>query len=210
MTSSFQESLSEESQFYVEILENMYHSNHIVNIPSGEKVSLSKSYLWLVVRGVIKVQTLTQDGELSILGLVSRDEVFGQPLSISDPYEAYALGNCDLLPISLIEIEQNPTLSISIFNALRKTYQQTEMLLSIKAIRGMEDRIKSLFIFLAERYGRDYKDGIVIDIRLTHQEIANLLTTTRVTVTRIMSGLKESKWLILERSKYVLKKHSTI
>ena len=84
------------------------------------------------------------------------------------------------------------------------------MLLSIKAIRGMEDRIKSLFIFLAERYGRDNKDGIVIDIRLTHQEIANLLTTTRVTVTRIMSGLKESKWLILERSKYVLKKHSTI
>ena len=210
MTSSFQESLSEESQFYVEILENMYHSNHIVNIPSGEKASLSKSYLWLVVRGVIKIQTLTLDGELSILGLVSRDEVFGQPLSISNPYEAYALGNCDLLPISLIEIEQNPTLSISIFNSLRKTYQQTEMLLSIKAIRGMEDRIKSLFIFLAERYGRDYKDGIVIDIRLTHQEIANLLTTTRVTVTRIMSGLKESKWLILERSKYVLKKHSTI
>ena len=210
MTSSYQESLSKESQLFIKVLENMYHASHIVNIPSGEKVSLSKSYIWLVVRGVIKIQTLTLDGEISILGLVSSDNVFGETLSTSNPYEAYAMGNCDLLPISLIEIEQNPTLSISIFNALRKTYQQTEMLLSIKSIRRMEDRIKSLFIFLAERYGRECKDGIVIDIRLTHQEIANLLSTTRVTVTRIMSDLKESKWLILERSKYVLTQRPTI
>lgn len=210
MTSSYQESLSKESQLFIKVLENMYHASHIVNIPSGEKVSLSKSYIWLVVRGVIKIQTLTLDGEISILGLVSSDNVFGETLSTSNPYEAYAMGNCDLLPISLIEIEQNPTLSISIFNALRKTYQQTEMLLSIKSIRRMEDRIKSLFIFLAERYGRESKDGILMDIRLTHQEIANILSTTRVTVTRIMSGLKESKWLALKGSKYVLNKKTTI
>ena len=127
-----------------------------------------------------------------------------------DPYDAYALSDCYLLPISLIEIEQNPVLTLSILKALSNRYQQTEMFLSIKAIRRMDERIKSLFIFLAERYGRESKDGILMDIRLTHQEIANILSTTRVTVTRIMSGLKESKWLALKGSKYVLNKKTTI
>ena len=209
MTSSSQESLSKESQLYIKDLENTYHTN-LVNIPSGGKISLGKNYLWLVIRGVVKIQTLTLDGELSILGLVSNDEVFGQPLSMLDPYDAYALSDCYLLPISLIEIEQNPVLTLSILKALSNRYQQTEMFLSIKAIRRMDERIKSLFIFLAERYGRECKDGILMDIRLTHQEIANILSTTRVTVTRIMSGLKESKWLALKGSKYVLNKKTTI
>ena len=209
MTSSSQESLSKESQLYIKDLENTYHTN-LVNIPSGSKISLGKNYLWLVIRGVVKIQTLTLDGELSILGLVSNDEVFGQPLSMLDPYDAYALSDCYLLPISLIEIEQNPVLTLSILKALSNRYQQTEMFLSIKAIRRMDERIKSLFIFLAERYGRESKDGILMDIRLTHQEIANILSTTRVTVTRIMSGLKESKWLALKGSKYVLNKKTTI
>ena len=59
---TFQESLSKESQLYIKVLENMYHSNHIVNIPSGEKVSLRHSYLWLVIRNVLKIQTITLDG----------------------------------------------------------------------------------------------------------------------------------------------------
>ncbi|MFZ9536668.1 MAG: helix-turn-helix domain-containing protein, partial [Vulcanococcus sp.] len=37
--------------------------------------------------------------------------------------------------------------------------------------------------------------GLRLNLRLTHQEIASALSTTRVTVTRVLGLLKEEGWL---------------
>lgn len=45
-------------------------------------------------------------------------------------------------------------------------------------------------IWLSDEFGRDIDKGKLIDIYLTHQEIAEVLNTTRVTITRLLMQLE--------------------
>jgi CRP-like cAMP-binding protein len=48
-----------------------------------------------------------------------------------------------------------------------------------------------LLFWLSRRFGEDKAQGQLIDLRLTHQDLAEFLGTTRVTVTRTLGQLEE-------------------
>ncbi len=48
-----------------------------------------------------------------------------------------------------------------------------------------------LLEWLATRFGRTVRQGNLIDLRLTHQDLAELVGTTRVTLTRILGQLEQ-------------------
>jgi CRP-like cAMP-binding protein len=47
-----------------------------------------------------------------------------------------------------------------------------------------------LLSWLAKKFGQEVAQGQLIDLRLTHQEIAEIMGTTRVTVTRLLKELE--------------------
>ena len=49
---------------------------------------------------------------------------------------------------------------------------------------------------MATNFGRPVEEGLNIDFRMTHQDIANAIGSTRVSITRILSTLRETGWLI--------------
>nr|WP_242041824.1 helix-turn-helix domain-containing protein [Alkalinema sp. FACHB-956] len=55
----------------------------------------------------------------------------------------------------------------------------------------MEERLVRLLVWLSDRFGEESSLGAVINFRLTHQDIADLLGTTRVTVTRLLNQLEK-------------------
>jgi len=57
---------------------------------------------------------------------------------------------------------------------------------------------------LAEEYGQPCEDGLRLNLRLTHQDIAGALSTTRVTVTRVLGLLKEEGWLKLSSQRQLV------
>ena len=60
---------------------------------------------------------------------------------------------------------------------------------------------------LAQDYGRPCEQGLMLTLRLTHQEIADALSTTRVTVTRVMGILKDEGWLLYDKDSQIILKH---
>ena len=56
-------------------------------------------------------------------------------------------------------------------------------------IQRVEDRVVSLFVDLAERFGRVTPGGVVIDVPLTHDVIGRLVGSRRPTVTLALQGL---------------------
>ncbi len=44
---------------------------------------------------------------------------------------------------------------------------------------------------MSEKFGRDLEQGKLIDLNITHQDISEVLNTTRVTVTRILQQFEE-------------------
>ena len=56
--------------------------------------------------------------------------------------------------------------------------------------------VKVFLELMATDFGTPVAEGLKIDFRMTHQDIANAIGATRVNITRILSKLRETGWLI--------------
>jgi CRP-like cAMP-binding protein len=73
--------------------------------------------------------------------------------------------------------------------------RQSESLISLLGLRRVEDRVRGFLELLAEDYGQPCDQGLQLNLRLTHQDLASALSTTRVTVTRVLGLLRDEGWL---------------
>lgn len=187
-----------------ELLESTYQRTSIVQINSGSAVPLLRQHLWLVVRGIVKLGCVTVEGDELLLGLAGPNELFGESLAGPEAYEAKTLSDCDLLCLNHNELEQHPFLAPMLIKAISQRQRQSQMLLALMGLKRVEDRVKGFLELLALDYGVACLEGLRLTPRLTHQEIANALGTTRVTVTRIIGQLREMGWLSLDSQRSII------
>lgn len=140
--------------------------------------------LWKIESGVVRTLTWSEDGSLIILGLWGPGDVVGKVLSKSDPYQIESLTQVKAFPQTLSETP-------NIAEILLDYVQQLEALITIRNQKKTELMLLNLLSWLAQRFGREVKTGQLIDLRLTHQDIAEILGSTRVTITRILSQLEQ-------------------
>jgi CRP-like cAMP-binding protein len=57
--------------------------------------------------------------------------------------------------------------------------------------RSLDVALLKLLNWLAKKFGRQVEQGQLINLRLTHQEIAEILGTTRVTITRLLNEFEQ-------------------
>ena len=61
-----------------------------------------------------------------------------------------------------------------------------------------------LFGAARQGLGEPCEAGLRLNLRLTHQEIASALSTTRVTVTRVLGQLRDEGWLQIDASRHLM------
>lgn len=175
-------------------LENSYRRRSI-HFDSGVKVPLLPDHIWIVVRGIVKLSCLNEQGDDVLLAIAGPNEPFGEPLTHLDLFEATTLDHCDLLGLSIQDVNTTPHLSNNLMKAMMHRTRQSEALIALLGMRGVENRVKSFLELMAEDYGQPCDQGLKLNLRLTHQEIASAVSTTRVTITKVLGQLKESGWL---------------
>jgi CRP-like cAMP-binding protein len=183
------------SDAFRKLLEANYHKRSLIHLTAGSQVPLLRQNVWLVVRGMVKLGAVTIHGDDLLLGLAGPNEPFGEPLSGVDAFEARTLCDTDLLCLSLQEIQADPALSAGMIHALAQRYRQSQALLGLMALRRVEERVRGFLELVASDYGQPCEQGLRLNLRLTHQEVASALATTRVTVTRVIGTLREEGWL---------------
>jgi CRP-like cAMP-binding protein len=188
-------------------LEETYQRRDLVHLAAGSRVPLLRQHIWLVSRGMVKLSCITEQGEDLVLGLAGPDEPFGEPLTNIDLYEAITLCDCDLLCIPLEELDATPHLAVTLVRAMASRMRQSEALISLLGLRRIEDRVRGFLELLAQDYGQPCEQGLRLNLRLTHQDIASALSTTRVTVTRVLGLLREEGWLQLDAQRQLVVSH---
>ena len=63
--------------------------------------------------------------------------------------------------------------------------------------------MKMLFTMLAGEYGEKNLDGITLNIKLTHQDIANMVGITRETVTRVLDKWQKDREISILKNKHI-------
>ena len=69
---------------------------------------------------------------------------------------------------------------------------------------GLDCPNRGFLELLAKDFGEPCEAGLRLNLRLTHQEIASALSTTRVTVTRVLGQLRDEGWLQIDASRHLM------
>lgn len=145
---------------------------------------LRQGSLWKIESGVVRTITWLEDDTIAATVLWGVGDIVGKALSKVEPYQLECLTKVEvsLLPVNLLHQETE---------ALLRHMQQAEEFSLIRSHRKIDAMVIKLLGWLAKKFGREVETGHLIDLRLTHQDIAEMLGTTRVTITRTLSHFEQ-------------------
>jgi global nitrogen regulator NtcA len=150
--------------------------------------------VYFLVKGAVKLSRVYEAGEEITVALLRENTVFGVLSLITGQrsdrfYHAVAFTSVELLSAPIQQVEQalkeNPELSMLMLRGLSSRILQTEMMIETLAHRDMGSRLVSFLLILCRDFGVPTNEGIRIDLKLSHQAIAEAIGSTRVTVTRL-------------------------
>jgi CRP-like cAMP-binding protein len=170
----------------------------------GQEIPLWSDQVWVLQKGVVLLNTLYPSGDEALLGVIGLSMPFGLPLSLVDPYQAIAFCDVEAVSYSMQEVERSPVLLQEISRNLCRRLQQAETMVALLGQRRVEERLKQFLQMLAQELGQTVSTGTRLDLRLTHQHLANALGTTRVTVTRILNQLRDAGWLSFDQGRHIV------
>ena len=177
------------------LLETSFARKNIVHVSQGNYIPWLKGRIWIVVKGLIKISAPRSDGDELILCFLGRNQAFGEPFSLIDDCSPLALVDCELLHLPIEEVYNSPPLALAILESLSLRHRSTELNLTVVLAKTAEERVKEFLELLATDFGKPVEEGLMIGFSITHQDIANAVGVTRVTITRILSQLKKTGWL---------------
>jgi len=165
----------------------------------------------IIKYGKLKITILTEEGKEKTLAILSEGDIIGE-ISLIDnkPRSATveALEDCRLISIKRDDFEkillQYPQVALEIAKVLSQRLRDADKSIEELTFFDVKTRVINILISLGERYGSKTPKGIEIHTRFTHQELADLVGSSRETVTRILNELQDNNLISIDKHKIVI------
>jgi CRP/FNR family transcriptional regulator/CRP/FNR family cyclic AMP-dependent transcriptional regulator len=170
---------------------------------------LGGDYMYVLREGQVKVTKLSADGREKILELLEAGDFFGEmSLLDSGPRSAtvktmrearvLALSRNDFLSL----LRRSPDLAMAVIQELTRRLRHVDEQASSLSFQRVKERTQGVLVRLA-REEVEHSE-LRVTPPLTHQQIADMIGTSRETVTRVVKGLKQDGWLRQEGKRYLV------
>src|SRR5689334_5117503 len=173
--------------------------------------------VYIICSGRVKLSTTSQDGKTLILRIAQAGEVLGLHGTVSGrPYEltAETLQPCQLDFIKrddfLKFLQGHADACLMAAQHLSQNCQTAyDMIRSLGLSHSVSEKLARLLLEWADD-GEQTKDGVRIKIALTHEEIAQLIGTSRETVTRVLGEFREKQFAQLRGSTLLIRNKAAL
>ena len=166
--------------------------------------------VYFLIKGAVKLSRVYEAGEEITVALLRENSIFGVLSLITGQksdrfYHSVAFTSVELLSAPIEQFQRslldNPDLSRLMLQGLSSRILQTEMMIETLAHRDMASRLVSFLLILCRDFGIPSTSGITIDLKLSHQAIAEAIGSTRVTVTRLLGELRQDGLITITKKK---------
>jgi len=205
----------EECRSLLRLLEEMGIATADRTYGPGDAVYREGEYgdaLYVLVSGVMKLFRPYSGSKEATLRLLRSWDIFGHLAFAGEARQrayAEAVTDCVVTKVPKIFVEravrQEPRVAFKIMTLLELRLVQYEELVKCLLPRETEVRLANLLPLLAQKFG-DRRDGVVtIDLRLTHQDLAAMVASTRESVTKVLNEMRGRDLIEVEAGRITLK-----
>ncbi len=168
--------------------------------------------LYVLTQGQVRLTQLSPEGTQILLRFIHPREMFGAIAALGEtvyPVSAQALQDCIALGWDSETftqlMETYPPIAV---NALRQLVQRLQELQQRNlelATERVERRIAHALLRLARASGRRVEGGVLIDLPLSRQDLAEMTGTTLYTVSRTLSAWQQQGLVEIGRERVLIR-----
>lgn len=170
------------------------------------------SAVFYIESGLVKAYNITKYGEENLLIIRKEHEIFPLIWAITGQERDIiyqALAPTIVWRISPQEylsfLHNHPAALPPLLDMVTEMYRiHSERLLNLE-YRTVRERLVSFLLTMSARFGKDTKEGLMIEVPLRHQDIASSINASRETASREIAAL-ERKGLITNKQSYIILK----
>ncbi len=198
------------TEFPSELSELLQTVHHIKKVEKGDFLYQEGSIaneLFLVQSGIVQISKIIPDGRELTLRLCSAGDLIGE-LNLFYSSPKYLLsakvieeGKVAVIIKSQLEekLAKNTDLALEYMKWMSQQFRKTQAKFRDLVLHGKKGALYSTLIRLSNSYGKKTTAGIMIDLSLTNQELANFCGTSREVVNRMLSDLRKSEIISIDK-----------
>ncbi|WP_159888281.1 Crp/Fnr family transcriptional regulator [Paenibacillus puerhi] len=161
---------------------------------------------FLIQSGVVKVYRIDNAKEI-ILSLFHEGDFFGEMALIQKGLQrsatAETLDNCSIFTLVRSEfqafMERSPKICLRLMETTMERLRKANEQIYDLTFLDVRSRIIKTIFRLSEEYGQSKSTGTLINMKLTHQQLANLVGTVRESVTKVLQELQEDNIITINK-----------
>jgi CRP/FNR family transcriptional regulator len=150
--------------------------------------------LYFLLEGTVRLYKIYGEYKEATVALLKDGGVFGELSLEEGPWQtvfAEALTDARVIRVRksiLAEVvKRHPELATKLFFSFSERLRQSEEVIDSLLEREVSARLATLLANLGNRFGETNGSGTVLNMRLTHQDLANMIVSTREAVSKVMS-----------------------
>ncbi len=170
----------------------------------------TNAYMYIILLGKVKVIRTTEDGKEIILAIHKSGSFFGEmslidgktsPASVISTEDSLIaiISRTDFFSIIFNQSKVTYNLLTILCNRLRKCWDTIQLL----NFNNASQRTKMLFLMLSDEHGKKTPEGILLNLKLTHQDISDMTGLTRETVTRVLDKMQKNKEITIQKNRFI-------
>ncbi len=167
--------------------------------------------LYFLLSGTVRLYKIYGDYKEATTALLKEGGIFGKLSLVEGRWQdvfAEAVTEAKVASIRTDAIERaiksRPDFALRLFSSFSERLRQSDEVIESLLHREVSTRLATLLINLGERFGEGNGAGVMLDVRLTHQDLANMIASTREAVSKVMSEFQRDGYIEVKNRKIVI------
>jgi CRP/FNR family cyclic AMP-dependent transcriptional regulator len=167
--------------------------------------------LYIIKEGSVAVTRTTSEGKESILSILKEGDVLGE-MGVLD--EAPRSATVTLLRDGLVLVlpredfiallAARPELNRAVISGLIARLRATNQATQTRSHSSVKARVADLLLMLGDNFGEPAENGTRLAVKLTHQQLASMIGTTRETMNRMLTEFWDAKLIDMSGKNIVI------
>lgn len=170
-------------------------------------------FIYFIYSGKVKAVQYSIDGKERILAIHKKGDFFGEMAILdgkSAPATIIAMEDADIGFISKEDFEwylmKNEDVVKGIITMLCERLREAWLMLKVTSFADAEHRVRAVLKHMADQFGIQDSRGTIINIKLTHKDVAHLGSISRETATRFLNSFEKNGEIEILENKAILLK----